>query len=202
MNSTSTESAATSTSASRSMRRWSPLARRGVTSLVRISQPQTSTPHGPTGCGTAICFGPWYSANCTAANAAHHQRTRRSVAASAVSCSARVGVVGIRLLVGALVAQEGRHEVVEVAVEHALDVADLEPRALVLHLLVRRHHVVTDLVAHRRLRRRPGDGGEGVLALLALEVGELRHEHLHRPRLVLRLTALVLARHHDTGREV
>src|SRR3954470_19304963 len=71
-----------------------------------------------------------------------------------------------------LPAEVGLDERVEVAVEHAVDVAGLVLGAEVLHELVRRQHVAADLAAEPDLLLLALDGGELVLALLALEVGE------------------------------
>ena len=92
-------------------------------------------------------------------------------------------------------------EGVEVAVQHALSVARLDPGAKVLDPgLVK--HVGTDLVA-------PPDVGLRVLDHLALrvpaahlELVELRAELLGGRRAVLVLGAVVLALHHDPGRKV
>jgi hypothetical protein len=62
--------------------------------------------------------------------------------------------------------------------------------------------VGADLAAPGDLALLAADGRELLLALLALELGELRLEQRHRRRLVLQLAALVLAGHDDAGRQV
>src|SRR3954465_13126793 len=71
-----------------------------------------------------------------------------------------------------LTAEVRLDERVEVAVEHAVDVAGLVLGAQILHELVRREYVAADLAAEADLLLLPLDGRELVLALLALEVGE------------------------------
>ena len=90
---------------------------------------------------------------------------------------------------------------VEVAVEHALDVAGLVLGAQVLHHLVRLQHVGADLAAEAdRAAARRAIASSSASRFCALEVGQLGLEHLHGPVLVLVLAALVLARHDDAGR--
>ena len=97
--------------------------------------------------------------------------------------------------------QAGGDEIVEVAVEHRLGVADLDVGAQVLDARLV-EHVGADLVA-------PADVGLGVLELLLrlvplaqLELVELRLQHRHRLGAVAVLRAVVLALHDDVGRQV
>src|SRR3954469_25355781 len=91
-----------------------------------------------------------------------------------------------------LPAEGGLDERVEVAVEHAVDVAGLVLGAQVLHELVRRQYVAADLAAEADLLLLALDGRELVLALLALEVGETGLEGFHGAVTVLELAALDL----------
>ena len=70
--------------------------------------------------------------------------------------------------------QVGLHERIEVAVEHALDVAGLVLGPQVLHHLVRLQHVAADLAAEADPLLLAPDAGQLVLPLLALEVGQAR----------------------------
>src|SRR6266498_1225505 len=91
-------------------------------------------------------------------------------------------------------------ERIEIAVEHALGISDLEARTLVLDLLIRMQNVVADRLPAeadvldiasllRQLR----------LTFLLGELGEPRLEDTHRRLLVRRLRALVLALGDDAG---
>src|SRR3954470_6772238 len=117
-----------------------------------------------------------------------------------VAGASRRSVYGSALLTAPL--QVRLDERVDVAVEHGLDVAGLEARALVLHELVRLQRVGADLVAERDVALLPRERDQLGVALLPLALGEARREDLHRARLVLRLRSLVLARHDDAGRKV
>src|SRR5258708_7636931 len=94
------------------------------------------------------------------------------------------------------------HERVEVAVEHGLNVAGLVAGAFVLDELVRRQRVRTDLTSERDialLTRQPLELGA---LLLALTLRQTCGKNLHRFGAVLKLRALVLARHDDARRQV
>ena len=104
---------------------------------------------------------------------------------------------------GGLGEQVGVDEGIEIAVEHALRVPDLEARPLVLDLLVRVQDVAAD----------PPPAEADVLDIAALlrqlgfplllgQLGEPRLEDPHRRLLVRRLRALVLALRDDPRRQV
>jgi LysR family transcriptional regulator, chromosome initiation inhibitor len=113
--------------------------------------------------------------------------------------------VGLRLLGDVLAAAQpadlGVDEVVDLPVEHGLCLRGLMARPLVLHHLVRIQDVVADL-------RPPGaaavalEGGQFAGLFLAAALKQLGLEHGHRGRPVLDLGALVLAGHHDPGRQM
>src|SRR5665648_303129 len=94
------------------------------------------------------------------------------------------------------------HEPVEVAVEHALGVADLVAGAQVLHHLVRVQHVAADLAAEIDVAHFAALPGELVGEAVLLAIHQLGLEHAHGHGLVLQLRALVLALHHDVGGEM
>src|SRR4051812_24780958 len=104
-----------------------------------------------------------------------------------------------RAAAGALPAEVRLDERIEVAVEHAVDVARLVLGAQILHELVRLEHVAADLAAQVDALLLALDLRELGVALLLLDVGEAGLEHRHRPVAVLELAALDLARHHDAG---
>ena len=94
-------------------------------------------------------------------------------------------------------------EGIEVAVQHALRITDLETRPLVLDLLVRVQDVVADRLAAEAdvldiaaLLRQLG------FAFLLGELGEARFEDPHRRLLVRCLRALVLALGDDSRRQM
>src|SRR2546422_2586652 len=93
-------------------------------------------------------------------------------------------------------------EDVDVAVEHAVDVADLLLRAVVLHHLIWMQDVAPDLAAEGDVFFRAADLIELCLVLFRLEVVEPRFQHLHRRVTVPMLRSLVLARHDDAGGKV
>src|SRR3954471_21833645 len=66
--------------------------------------------------------------------------------------------------------QEALDEHVDVAVEHAVDVADLLLRAVILHELVGVQHVAADLAAERDVLLRAADLLELLLILLDLQI--------------------------------
>ena len=78
----------------------------------------------------------------------------------------------------------------------------LDVRAVVLDALLGVEGVGADLAAEVDLRCSPRERRELLLALLPLVLVEPRAQHLHRRRPVLVLRALVLALHHDAGRDV
>ena len=93
-------------------------------------------------------------------------------------------------------------EFVDVAVEHAADVARLDLGAQVLDHLVRLHHVAADLAAPADLGLLAGDRVEfGGTILLGLR-GDQRRQPTHRPLAVLQLAALLLRARHEAGRLV
>src|SRR5215213_9304906 len=93
-------------------------------------------------------------------------------------------------------------EAVEIAVEHALRISDLEAGAMVLHELVRLEDVAADLAAEADVLRLAALAGELGLALLLAELRDARPEDAQRRLLVGRLGALVLALDDDAGRQV
>ncbi len=93
-------------------------------------------------------------------------------------------------------------EGIEPAVEHRLGVALLDPGAVVLDHPVGVQHVGADLAAPGVVHFQVFERLAGFLALPDLEVVEPRAEDLHRGRAILDLAALVLAGHHDAGRQV
>src|SRR3954447_19089261 len=101
-----------------------------------------------------------------------------------------------------LAQQLGPDELVEVAVEHGVDVADLVAGAQVLDDLVRVQDVVADLRAEVDVLRLALLARDLLLALALQLLGQLRAPHPHRRLAVLRLRALVLALHNDAGRAV
>src|SRR5918998_2463966 len=100
------------------------------------------------------------------------------------------------------VLQVGVDEGVDVAVQHAIHVRRLLARAVVLHQLVGVEDVGSDLGTPLDVRLLPAYGGDLALPSLALELEEARPEDPHRYLAVLVLAALVLALHHDPGRQV
>ena len=102
----------------------------------------------------------------------------------------------------AVAQQLGADEAVEVAVEHALGVAHLEVRAVVLDHRVRVQDVGADLRAEVDVLRLAPLGGDLLAALALLALEQLGAQHLHRRVLVGRLRALVLALHDDPARAV
>src|SRR5213080_3519108 len=117
--------------------------------------------------------------------------------AESFSCRGRIssfassGLTGPPLgLASARPEQVGPDQPVEVAVHHRLDVADLEPRPVVLDELVGMKRVRADLTA------------EGDLLLLAGELVEPLFENSHRRVAVAKLRALVLALDDDARRQV
>src|SRR6516225_7660920 len=108
-------------------------------------------------------------------------------------------VVGldVELALGFLREEIGADKRIEVAVEHAIHVADFEFGAMVLDEAVGLHHVGTDLAAE-------GDIHLGFVELLALftallhfEVVKFRTQHFHGHFALLVLAALHLAGHDD-----
>ena len=81
-----------------------------------------------------------------------------------------------------LLEQVGAHEVVEVAVEHALDVAHLDAGAQVLDLRVGVQDVGADLRAEVHVLRLAALAGDLLAALALLLLGELRAQHGHGRR--------------------
>src|SRR5690606_24149670 len=94
------------------------------------------------------------------------------------------------------------HEAVEIAIQYGAGVRRLVVGPQILHHLVGLQHIAANLVppADLGLRRRLGIGRR--FALLELLLVEARLQHLHRRRTVLVLAALLLAGHHDPGRNV
>src|SRR5205823_1369394 len=98
--------------------------------------------------------------------------------------------------------QVGLDERVEVAVQHGLDVADLEPRPMVLDQLIGLKRVRADLAAERDLLLLAGELRELLALLLLSELEQARLEDPHRRVAVPELGALVLALDDDPRREV
>src|ERR1035437_7697532 len=98
-----------------------------------------------------------------------------------------------------LLHQIGFDERVEIAVEHAADVADLLLRPMILHHLVRVQHVAADLAAEGDALLLAADLIELGLVVLHLQIVEAGLQHFHRRVLVAVLRSLVLARHDHAG---
>src|SRR6185312_13214977 len=98
--------------------------------------------------------------------------------------------------------QPGVHERVEVAVEHAVDVADFDLGAGVLAHLVGLEDVGADLAAEVDVELGVLHLAGGGAFFLELELVEARAQDLHRHVLVFVLGALVLALDDDVGGEV
>src|ERR1043165_765700 len=88
-------------------------------------------------------------------------------------------------------------EHVDVAVENAVDVADLLLRPVILHHLVRMQDVAADLAAEADLLLDAADLRQLRLVLLHLDVVKARLQHAHRRVAVAVLRPLVLARHNQ-----
>src|SRR4051794_26586903 len=93
-------------------------------------------------------------------------------------------------------------EDVDVAVENAVDVADLLLRPVILHHLVRMQDVAADLAAEPDLLLDAADLRQLRLVLFHLDVIEARLEHAHRRVAIAVLRSLVLARDDEAGRQV
>src|SRR5947208_5981705 len=93
-------------------------------------------------------------------------------------------------------------EDVDVAVEHAVDVADLLFRPVILGELIRVQHVAANLAAEADLLLDTADLVELGLVVSHLDVVEPRLQHLHRGIAVAVLRTLVLARHHEARRQM
>src|SRR5438876_965858 len=129
--------------------------------------------------------------------------------AESFSCRGRIssfassGLTGPPLgLASARPEQVGPDQPVEVAVHHRLDVADLEPRPVVLDELVGMKRVRADLTAEGDLLLLAGELGELLALLLVRELVEPRFEDSHRRVAVAELRTLVLALDDDAGRQV
>ena len=88
-----------------------------------------------------------------------------------------------------------------VAVEHRRGVADLDAGAQILDARLI-EHVAADLIAPAHVGLRVLEHLRGGVALVELELVELRLQHLHGGRAVLVLAALALAGDHDAARHV
>src|SRR3989440_1462120 len=93
-------------------------------------------------------------------------------------------------------------QLVEVAAHHRLDVADLDPRPMVLDELVGMERVRANLAAEGDLLLRTSELGELLALLLVRELVEPRFEDSHRRVAVAELRPLVLALDDDAGRQV
>src|SRR5262245_12191217 len=98
--------------------------------------------------------------------------------------------------------QVGLDEAVDVAVEHAVDVANLFLRSLILDESIRREHVAADLTAEGDLLLGAANLIELGLLFFQLEVVESRLQDLHRRVAIAVLGAFVLTRHDDARRQV
>src|SRR5215207_5604753 len=125
----------------------------------------------------------------------------RSNASSVVVQTTEDALLGT-VLGGGPTLQEGVDKGVEVAVEDPVHVRRLFAGAVVLDELVRVEDVRPDLGPPLYVRLLPAYGGELAFALLALELEEPRPQDAHRDLAVLVLAPLVLALHHEAGREV
>src|SRR3989475_1871281 len=119
------------------------------------------------------------------------------------ACSASWGPPAPPLgLASARPEQVGPDQPVEVAVHHRLDVADLEPRPVVLDELVGMKRVRADLTAEGDLLLLAGELVELLALLLLRQLVEPRFENSHRRVAVAKLRALVLALDDDARRQV
>src|ERR1043165_3053548 len=125
---------------------------------------------------------------------------RPTSSAAAASASTRAPLL-LRALAGAL-REVGVDELGEIAVEHALHVADFVSGPQVLDQLIRLQHVRADLAAEGDVLLLPLDALLLLLPLLDLDLVEPRAQQLHGHVAVLVLAALVLAGHDDAGRQV
>ena len=98
--------------------------------------------------------------------------------------------------------QKRLDEAVEVAIQHAVDVADLLLGAMVLDQLVRVQHVAPDLIAEGDVLLHAADRVELRLLFLQAQIVQARLENLHRRIAIAMLRPLVLAGHDDAGGEV
>src|SRR3989449_5546726 len=117
--------------------------------------------------------------------------------AESFSCRGRIssfassGLTGPPLgLASARPEQVGPDQPVEVAVHHRLDVADLEPRPVVLDELVGMKRVRADLTAEGDLLLLAGELVELLALLLLRQLVEPRFENSHRRVAVAKLRAL------------
>ena len=92
-------------------------------------------------------------------------------------------------------------QLVQIAVQHAIDIADLDPRAQVLHHAVRLQHIRTDLRAEVDVELRIFNVLGLCALLLQLVFVEPRAQNAHRLLAVLVLRALVLAGDHNARSE-
>src|SRR5581483_6299377 len=98
--------------------------------------------------------------------------------------------------------QKCAYETIEISVEHALGVPDLETGSGVLHLLIRVQDVAPDRISAESHVHAAALACELGLALLLRLLGEARAEDLQRSLLVRGLAALVLHRHDDVRGDV
>jgi hypothetical protein len=96
----------------------------------------------------------------------------------------------------------GTDEGIEVAVEDAVHVADIEFCAVILNEAVGLHHIGADLAAEGNVEFGFVELIRVRLTLLDFEIVEPRAEHLHRELAILALTALGLACDNNVCREV
>src|SRR5205807_8563251 len=94
------------------------------------------------------------------------------------------------------------NEGIEVAVEHAVDIADFEFRAVIFDHLVGLHHVRADLAAKGNVHFGFVELVGFRLPLLQFHVVEARAKHLHGQLAVFMLAAFGLAANHDAARDV
>src|SRR5450631_3939473 len=110
--------------------------------------------------------------------------------------------LGVRRRIACQLQQRGDHELVEVAVQDRVDVADLEARPMVVRLLVGGEYVRPDLAPPLDRLLLGVDVAHFFLLLLLFDLEQLRAQDAHRGRLVLVLGALAVGVHRDPGRDV
>src|SRR5687768_2292172 len=107
-----------------------------------------------------------------------------------------------RQLPTGLLKEKGPDELVQVAVQNAIHIANLVFGPVILDHAVGRQDVGADLAPEGDVLLLAADLVEFRLLLLQLQVVEPRSQHLHRRGPVLVLRPFVLTRHHDARRQV
>src|SRR5208283_1151765 len=113
-------------------------------------------------------------------------------------------VVGLdfELALGSLGKQISANERINVAVEHAVDIANAKLGAMVLNQAIGLHDVGANLAAKGNFQLGFVQLVGGIAALLHFHVVEFGAQHLHRKFAVFVLAAFRLARHDNAGGDV